>query len=160
MHCCLSQSFYLSGCSGSPPMTAPLSANVGLRASLMSEIRLVLDPVKDTFANDVVEAHRHKAQVDKHLPETEPAGTGDLRQLAVDDRPGHHEDRFHVEQNEEHGYKVKAHAQPSPGVSDGLDAAFVSVQLDDSITVPADEPGCRDHPEPKQKRSRDLHQQR
>src|ERR1035441_7004494 len=92
---------FSAGCSGSPPRTAPLSTNVGLRASPMSEIRLVLAPVKDTFAHDVVEAHRHKAQVDKHLPETEQAGTGDLRQFAVDDRPGHHEDRFHVEQNEE-----------------------------------------------------------
>ena len=50
-------------------------------------------------------------------------------QLAVDHRPGHHENRFHVEQDEQHRDHVKAHTEAAAGIAHGLNAALVGGQL-------------------------------
>ena len=70
-------------------------------------------------------------------------------QLAVDHRPGHHEDRFHVEQDEQHGHHVKAHAEAPAGIAHGLNSALVGGQLGGRVAMPPDEPGGR-QPSPAQ----------
>jgi hypothetical protein len=87
-------------------------------------------PVQDPFAHDVVESDGHKAEVDEHLPKAEEAVAGDVRKLAVDDGPGHHEDHFHIEEDEENGDQIEAHAEAALRIANGLNAALVGVELD------------------------------
>src|SRR5208337_3243735 len=97
--------------------------------SVLSEIRFVLTPVQDALAHDVVKTDGHEAQVNKHLPEPEEAGAaGERGQAAVDDGPGHHEDHFHVEQDEEDGDQIKAHTEAAAGVAHSLNAALINIE--------------------------------
>ena len=86
-------------------------------------------PVEDAFLPDVEEADGDEAEVDEHLPEAEQARAGDGGQTAEDDRPGQHEDGFHIEQDEEHGDHVEADGEAAAGVADGVHAALVGVWL-------------------------------
>jgi len=90
----------------------------------MSEIRLVTAPVQDAFTNDVIQTDGDKAEINEHFPEAKEAGAGNFRQLAVDDGPGHHEDRFHIEEDEQNGNKVVANAESGTRVADRLNPPF------------------------------------
>src|SRR5579859_2484337 len=151
---------FRAGCSGSPSRTEALSANVGLVASAILKIRLILAPVQDAFANDIVESDRHKSQVDHHLPEPKQTRTGDSIEFPVDHCPRHHEHGFHVEQDKEHRHQVKAHAESAACIPDGNDAALVGIELDFGIPMPPHKPGGSHHHQPKPERSRNLHQER
>ncbi len=63
-----------------------------------------------------------------------------MRKAAIDDGPGHHEDHFHVEEDEENCDQVEADAEAAAGVADGLNAALVGSELDAGIAMAADEP--------------------
>src|SRR5271165_137859 len=78
-----------AGWSGMPSSTGPFPmSGIGW---LMLKVRLVLAPVEDAFAHDVIKADGDEAEVDNHLPEAEELRTaGELRKLAVDHGPGHH----------------------------------------------------------------------
>src|SRR5271157_4851912 len=147
-----------AGCSPSPSSTAALPMSV--LVSAISEVRLVLAPVQDALAHNVVEPHGNKAQVNHHLPEAEEPLAGEAGQFAVDHRPGHHENRFHVEQDEQHGHHIEAHAEALPGIAHGHNPTFVGGQLDRRVAVPPDEPGGYHHYKSKSKRCKDLQKQR
>src|SRR5580704_7977923 len=119
----------------------------GFCVSAMLEVRLIHAPVKDAFAHDIVQAHGHKTEVNDHLPEAEQAMTGDGRELAIDDRPRHHEDRFNIEQDEQHGHHVEANTEAPAGIADRDNAAFVSGEFDRRISVSANEPRSYHHSE-------------
>src|ERR1039458_2454931 len=62
-----------AGCSGIPSSTAALPMNVFTPPIL--KVRLVLAPVQDAFAHNVIEPDGYKPQIDQHLPESEECGT-------------------------------------------------------------------------------------
>src|SRR5579862_386457 len=132
-------------CCGSPSRTEALSANVGLCASAISEVRLIPAPVQDAFSYDVVKPDPDEPEVDQHFPESEKSRTGDLRQSAVDDGPRHHENRFHVEEDKQNRYQVETHTEAAPSIPNSLNAAFIRVEFRLGIAVTADEPGSRNH---------------
>ena len=78
----------------------------------------------------------------------------------VHDCPGHHENRFHVKQDEENCNQVKAHAESSARIANRLNAAFVGSQLGDSVAMPAHLRGAENHPHPKQDNGHNLHEKR
>src|ERR1700733_4405589 len=128
--------------------------------SAILKIRLVLAPVEDALANDVIETNGHKAEVNQHLPEPEQArDAGKRGQLAIDHRPRHHEHGFDVEQDEQHSNQVKAHAEAAARVSCGHNAALVRSQLGAGVAVPADKPGGNDHSNTEKQNGDDLHEQ-
>ena len=66
-------------------------------------------------------------------------------EMAVNDRPGHHEHRFHVEQDEEDGDQVKADAEAAAGVAGGHDAALIGGELGFGVAMAAHKPGGNHH---------------
>src|SRR5437016_3390425 len=96
-------------------------------------------PVQHPFLPYIEEADQHQPDIDNHLPESEHL------ELAGDDRPGIKEDRFHVEQDEEHGHHVKLDAETLLGVAGGHDAALIRRVLSGSPFVLAQEVRKGDH---------------
>src|ERR1039458_5363510 len=123
------------------------------------QIRFVAAPVQDAFTCYVIEADSHEAEVDQHLPEAEEPGAGDVRELAVDDGPGHHEDHFHVEEDKQNRDQVEAYAEAALRVADGLNAALVCVELHLGVAMATDKPRGRNHSRSKENRGKNLHQQ-
>jgi len=91
------------------------------------------------FFYDVEEADCDETEVDDHLPETEETRAGDDGKLTVDDGPGHHEDYFNVEEDEQHRNHIEADAEAAARIAYRLDAALVGGQLGLGIAMAANE---------------------
>jgi hypothetical protein len=59
-----------------------------------------------------------------------------------------------------HGYHIKAHAEASPGVAYGNNAALIRSQLHGGVAVPADKPRGDDHEGRNPKRDNDMQEER
>ena len=79
-----------------------------------------------------------------------------LGEIAVDHRPGKHENSLYVEEDEEHGDHVEAHGEAAAGIAFRLDAALIGGQLGRSVAVPPDESGSRDDSRAKTHGDEDL----
>src|ERR1022692_866869 len=128
--------------------------------SSILKVRLVQAPVEYALADDVVESDGDKAQVNQHLPKAEKPLACDRGKFAVDDRPGHHEDHFHIEQDEEHGNHIEAHAESAASIAHRYDAALVGGQFGGGVAMPANKKRGRDHRQADQEGGKDLHRQR
>src|SRR6202044_3907703 len=103
-------------------------------------INIAGDPIEDSLFPDVEEANQHEAKVDDHLPKAEKArSASDLGEIAVDHRPGKHENSLYIEEDEEHGNHVEADGKASAGVASRLDAALIGGQLDRTPAALPDE---------------------
>ena len=81
-------------------------------------------------------------------------------QAPVDDRPGQHEDGFHVEQDEQHGDHVEADGEAAAGVADGVHAALIGAQLGAGALVLAEEERRAHHAAGEPQRNEDLQHER
>jgi hypothetical protein len=104
------------------------------------QIRLVGGPVENAFFPNVEDAEDDESQVDDHFPETEEAGARNLRELPVDHGPGKHENRFYIEEDEQHRDHIEAHGEAPAGIAFSGDAALVGFQFFPEVAMAADEP--------------------
>src|SRR6185437_7198697 len=127
---------------------------------MVLEIALFRRPVEDALFPDIEEAHQHKSEIDQHLPEAEETGAGDVRQLAINDGPGKHENGLHIEEDEQHGDHVKANGKTPPRIALCGYSALVGGQLGFGAVTPSDEPGTRRHRAAQPHGHDNLYQQR
>src|SRR5262249_19660607 len=109
------------------PFNCSISVIAGSEGIALRLLAIADAPIDHALLPYIAKAHEHDADVDQHLPEAEPAVVA--QQVLVDNRPGDQEDRFHVEQDEEHRDEIELHREAVLRVSRRRDAAFIRLHL-------------------------------
>jgi hypothetical protein len=91
--------------------------------SLLSALCSPLFPLQRTFFNYVEIPHQKYQKKNSHLYQTKKF------KFSINHCPGIQENNLYIENDEKNGDQIEFYRKPPPGISDWLDAAFVSGEL-------------------------------
>src|SRR6266702_8214844 len=110
------------------------------------QVSLIFGPGQNALLPHIKQANRHEAQVHQHLVEPEhPVAIRKPWQPPEDHCPGKHENRLHIEQDEQHRYHVEPDRKPPARIAHRIHAALIRSQLGTRISVLADKEGRTHH---------------
>src|SRR5580692_3383356 len=87
-------------------------------------------PVERAFFPQIDVSHQEDGDVDEHLHEAEDSkAVRNLEHVAVNVGPRVQEDRFHIEQNKNHGHEIKLYGERLARVAGGIHTALIRLLL-------------------------------